>query len=109
MKHKKVIGILIVIVLLIIFPYMKAEWLTAQYGNEFDDLYKESHMLDSISYFKVMKYSEMEAEVYYVQGEHLGADLFTFIKDNNQWKLDSWETVWSKYGSADKFIWPYYR
>ena len=36
-------------------------------------------------------------------------DLFTFVLKDEHWTLDKWSTIWSKTGSADDFIWPYYR
>lgn len=112
MNYKNKFCVLIIIILiagLIIFPYAKVEYLTLKHGEEFSDGYKMSNMLDSIAYFKVMFYSEKNAKVYYVQKEHKGADLFIFIKDDNeQWALKSWETIWSERGSADGFYWPYY-
>lgn len=110
-RFKKRFSALIVFTVLLfaIIPYGKVEFLTWKYGGEFKNLYKQSSMMDNIAYLKVMHYSKTKAEIYYVQGEHLGANLYTFKKNCDKWELDSWRTVWSKHGSADSFIWPYYR
>lgn len=84
------------------------EVLTSQHGEEFTELYKLSNMIDEVDHLKVMKYSDTTAKVYYVTENTVG-DLFTFIKQNGEWELEKWETVWSKSGSADGFIWPYIR
>lgn len=109
-SKKRFSAIFVVIVFLfVLIPYVKVEILTWKYGQEFKNLYKQSAMMDQIAYLKVMYYSETRAQIYYVQGEHLGASLYNLKKNNDKWELDSWSTVWSKHGSADGFIWPYYR
>ena len=106
---RKIIRYLFAILLLfVILSYAKVEFLTWKYGDQFAELYKMSNMLDNIAYYKVMKYSDEYAEVYYVQGEHLGAELFRFYKENNEWILETWSTIWAKHGSAQDFIWPFY-
>jgi hypothetical protein len=66
-------------------------------------------MIDDIEYFKVMEYSKTSAHVYYVTKNRTSADLFTFSKKDGQWVIEKWTTIWSRSGSADGFIWPYYR
>lgn len=114
-NRKKKIKLLIIAVLVIciIGSYLKVEILTLFYGNQFEDLYNASGWVDSLTYFKVMKYSKYKADVYYADldstDDTTGATfLYHFQKDSGQWVLDSWECIWSEGGSADKFIWPYY-
>ena len=90
----------------IMFPYVKAEYLTIKHGQEFVGLEEQTNILSDSTYLKVIKYSEEQATVFYVSDT---GDLITFIKENNEWKLHSWKTIWSTSGSADSFYWPYYR
>lgn len=109
MKKYRIILTLIALVLVItFFPYLKAEFLTYRYGSEFAGLETQTNMLHS-SYYKVLNYSERKADVFYVSVSDTG-DLITFIKDENgDWIIETWKTIWSTSGSADGFIWPYYR
>ncbi|MBQ4052589.1 MAG: hypothetical protein IJD09_02965 [Clostridia bacterium] len=109
---KKIKGLLalflciIVIVVIIAAPYIKAEYLTAAYGNEFKGLEAQTHMLNNSRYHKVLEYSDDAAKVFYVSDT---GDLITFVKNADSWELSEWKTVWSKTGSASDFMWPYYR
>ncbi len=108
-KHKKsfiIILVCAIIMFILFFPYFKAEFLTLKYGNEFNDLQKQTNMLTDADYHKVISYSKDTAKVFYVSGS---GDLMIFKKDSNgNWKLSNWETVWSDSGSASGFMWPYY-
>ena len=111
MKKKKAMGIiLLILLLLLLFPYLKVEVLTGIYGNQFESLYNASGWLNQLSYFKVMKYNGDKADVYYADLDGIsGATfLYHFEKESGEWELKNWECIWSKSGSADKFIWPYY-
>ena len=99
---------------LIIFPLViwgvslfKCEMLTARYGDEFSEIYKENTMLGDIEYFKVLDYTDSSAKVYYVSHDYSGGDVLAFEKENGEWKYSEWETVWSEMGSTDGFLWPY--
>lgn len=105
MKKRKVV--FLVILLIVFFPYLKAEYLTARFGNQFYGLEQDTRMLDPAKYYKVISYSENYAKVYYVSD--YSRDLILFEKENGQWVRYEWRTVWSKTGSADEFFWPYYR
>lgn len=109
---KKFLIILSIIVgLFVLFwtgSYVKYEVLTVIYRQEFSELYKLTNMIDQVDYLKVMEYSDNHARVYYVTKNVYG-NLVTFIKEYDRWNLEHWETVWSKSGSADGFIWPYIR
>lgn len=106
---KRMITILIVFVLLLVifFPYLKAEILTFQHGSEFEGLEQQTHMLAEACYYKVLSYSENTATVFYVSDT---GDLLTFGRDNEgNWQYTDWVTIWSDAGgSADEFYWPYY-
>lgn len=107
MKRNKVIsiGVIICIFILWFFPYMKYELLTWKNGAEFSGLQKTTNMIGDVDYLKVLDYSVDSARVYYV-GE--SGNILTFIQNNERWELVSWKTIWSKSGSADNFIWPYF-
>ena len=99
----------IVLILLgvIFFPYLKVEYLTMKYGDEFVGLEEQTNMLKDSKYLKVFSYNDTYAIVFYVSDS---GDLISFCRDsNNNWKKDEWKTIWSRSGNADEFIWPYYK
>ena len=111
-KKTKVIRLISVAILLIlVFPYIKAEFLTMKYGNEFENQYLQTGMMDGIEYFKLLNYiDDVYAEVFYVAEEHSSGNCVTFYKRSyEEWEMIGWNTIWSKTGSADGFMWPYYR
>ena len=111
MKKLKIItsiALICLVLLMIFFPYLKAEYLTMRYGDEFIGLEQQTGMLNSPTYHKVVEYSDTQATVCYVESGTCG-NIITFQKKNNSWNLLTWKTVWSHYGSADEFYWPYYR
>lgn len=106
--QKRIIAILIVFVLLLVifFPYLKAEVLTFQHGSEFYGLEQQTKMLAEARYYKVLSYTEDTATVFYVSDT---GDLITFRRDSHgNWQYTDWVTIWSNTGSADGFYWPYY-
>lgn len=108
---KKVAIAVIVVVLTAVFvlfwPYIKVEYLTMKYGDEFVGLEEQTNMLHDSRYLKVFGYDENEAVIFYVSDS---GDMVTFVKDENgSWSVKTWKTIWSTTGSADEFIWPYYR
>lgn len=107
-KRFLIVGAICLLILLV-FPYARVEFLTWKHWAEFASLYKQSNMIDDIEYFKVMDYSKTSARVYYVTKNRTGADLFAYSKKDGQWVLEEWTTIWSRAGSADGFIWPNYR
>lgn len=61
---------------------------------------------------KVLKYTKDSAAVYSVlKNEFANAGtIYYFKRDNeNNWKFDYYDTIWSKTGNADKYVWPYVR
>lgn len=98
------------VILVLIVPYLKVEILTLQYGSEFSILYKSKGILNEIEYFKIMNYSKESADVYYITKGKKAGLLYKFNRDDEGvWQLENWDAVWSSSGSADSFIWPYYR
>ena len=45
------------LLILLVIPYAKVEFLIWRHGAEFESLYKMSNMIDGIEYLKVMDYS----------------------------------------------------
>lgn len=110
MKKKKII-IVVCILFVIFFPYLKVELLTLIHGEMFEcsAFPSEFPMVDDISYCKVMQYKEEKAQVLYVSKGSVTI-LVYYKKDNNDnWVVHDWKCVWSSTGSADGFIWPFYR
>lgn len=107
-KHIKILIILLSVLLFLFFsPYLKAEYLTLRFGDEFVGLEQKTGMLNHSRYCKVLSYGKEKAKVFYVSDT---GDLITFYKtDDGRWEIKNWETIWSESGSADSFMWPYYR
>ncbi len=110
MKNKLLIIIKVVLVfvlLILVFPYIKAEYLTSRYGKEFIGLEQQTQMLDLEKYHKVVSYSKNEATVFYVTNN--SGNIIVFKRnETEEWIIAYWNVVWSKTGSADNFSWPYY-
>lgn len=87
------------------------EFNTWKYGAEFKELPGEMNsMIDGVSTYKIISYSDNASRVYYVDRTKHSGNILRFIKKDGEWYLDKWEkTVWSKTGSTDSFIWPYFR
>ena len=100
--------VFVVLSLIVVFPYMKAELNTWLHGAEFRNLYKSTGMIEGIEYFRVLDYSATHSKVFYVSTDHVAGNLLIFSKTDSGWVLDHWETVWSRSGSASKLTWPYY-
>lgn len=87
---------------------VRCEILTVKHREEFADAYKQTNMIANVDAFKVLRCSGTEAEVYYIS-KHTAGHLLMFKRESDGWALHRWETVWSKSGSADGWIWPYLR
>lgn len=89
---------------------VKCEILTYQHGMEFSNLYQSNTMIGEQQYWKVLEYSDTYARVYFVASNRNSGNILTFVRQNGVWVYNSWEeTVWSRSGSADGFVWPYIR
>ena len=110
-KHKRatIIVICTILAFVLFFPYIKAEVLTLKYGDEFEGLQKQTNMLGELEYLKVLSYSSDTAEVLYITDSGDLRCLLTFAREpNDEWEVSEWKTIWSKSGSADEFMWPFY-
>ncbi len=84
------------------------EYLTARWGEQFQDGWREVSLLNQPDRWKVLSYTKSSACVYYA-GESAGETL-TFVRDGDgPWTCCRWRAVWSDSGSADGFVWPYIR
>lgn len=108
MKKKRFLMVLILFLLiLVIFPYIYVETQTIIYGDETQDLYKQTNMISDNNYQKVFMYNSKQCNILYADNSTI--NMCTFKKDNkNEWCLESWKTIKSQQGSADSFIYPYY-
>jgi hypothetical protein len=80
--------------------------LTNQYHDEFELAYQNNPMITDVKYFKVLNCDGNTAEVYYVSD--ICGDVLEFVNQNGNWVETSWRTIWSKYGSASDYVWPYW-
>ena len=104
-----IIFAVVILLLILFFPYVKAEYLTAKHGIEFENEYKQIGWIDSLEYFRVIDYESERATVFYVEKNHNTGWRIDFVRIENSWIKDVADCVWSKSGSADNFCWPYYR
>lgn len=106
-KSVIIIFISLIFLLFVFIPYIQAEILTIKYGNEFNDLQKQTNILTEAHYYKVLSYSDEQAKVFYVSDT---GDVIIFKKNaEGNWDYSEWKTIWSNSGSAGEFYWPYYR
>ncbi len=104
------IPLAIVLVFLVVWgaSLLKCEFLTNKYYDELEYAHLENTMLGKINSFKVLKCDGKTAEVYYLCEDNTVGNVLKLQKENNEWKEISWNTIWSKQGSADEMIWPYW-
>ena len=129
-KRVVIVGGIIFIMLITILsiPYIQVERLTQKYGTEFEKLYSQNGFYEDIEYLKILKYKNMNACVYYpneeikediqqdensvvvlyVEENHSSCAIYIFSQDDQEWKLEKWETIWSFSGNSDGLMWPYY-
>ena len=97
--------------LLALIPFVRYEYLTIRYGNEFTEEYKEAPYSGStLDYLKVITYSESYAEVYFVVDGSAKGCVYSFVKSKNEWKyVACLKVVWIAHGNYDltDFFWPY--
>ena len=106
MKHIPLIIILAVLAFWL-FSILWVEAQTAIHMDEFNYPDDIASMSGDVDYLKVLKYSDY-ALVYFVSGDHSVGNTAQFRYINNQWEFYKWnDTVWSKTGSAEGFVWPY--
>ena len=93
---------------------VRCEWLTAKYADPaMISACREAWPTDGYKKFKVLDYERDGYARIYAVDAFVGYE-FVLLADWNAdgepiWKVDCWEAVWAKQGSADGFIWPYFR
>ena len=108
---KKILKILIISVIICFTTYwslsiLKCEYLTFMHKNEFNHI-KE---INESSMVKIIEYNDNYARVYCINYNVHNGTICRLIKEDGLWVFDVWgRCIWSKYGSADGFIWPYGR
>jgi len=65
-------------------------------------------MIMEKGYAKVLRYSPEQARIYYVNEEQSAANILDFTNENGSWRHSRWDAVWSKTGSAESYVWPYF-
>ena len=100
---------IILMIFVVIAPYLFEECNTLIFGNEFKDEYEQTNMISSIEYYKVFYVINNKAKVYYVDENYEGGYYLWFEKEDSQWNMTHWDTVWSEYGSASGITYPFYR
>ena len=65
--------------------------------------------LGEMEFFKVLEYETCGvAKVYYISKGKTGGNVLTFVYEEDTWHEVSCNTIWSKTGSADDVIYPYW-
>ena len=134
MKNKKYIRktfkLGIILFLLYWFISLVHVWhLTYLYGEIFREVIANSdfHAFfgEDINRIRILEFSENFAIVYYTPTRHYidipispinfnqrrfnGGELLHFEKIRGEWQIIWWDTIWSSFGNADRFIWPLIR
>lgn len=110
MKKKYIILMLsVLVVFIVLIPYTKVEIQTILHSDEFENVKNEIPMLEDFSYYKVMKYSKKNAEILCVGKNHKASFLLQYEKAEGEWCMKEWRCIHSESGTADEFIWPFYR
>ena len=104
-KAFKIISITLIAIIFVswIIPFVRNEILTAKHLHELE--------FEGIEYYgtlKVIKHNEKKAELYAVTNSRKAAIIITFKKIDGKYEYDHWDAVWSKTGSADDMLWPYF-
>ena len=86
---------------------IKCEILTSNHKEDFREASAEIAEIMKFDDWKVLKYSQRYAEVYYYSDG--GGAVISYDQINGTWVERTWEATWSATGSADDIIWPYIR
>lgn len=125
-SRKKFIIILVIVAALILAPFLPTlvcEIMTAVHFDEFVSVIEDYDETVAFVYkYKVISYGTHYAKVYrYTTGDNeygicLG-EVKSFTKVDSEWRydkdyswsdIDSWDTMWSANGSADRVVWQYW-
>ena len=110
--------ILVLVLVLLFEPWVisliHCEFLTAKYADEsiFEAVNAHVQAYMEIDTIKILEYKPYSyCRVYGKSGTWGNEFILTydFEDDQSRWDVAWWDTIWSKVGSADGFIWPYIR
>jgi DNA-binding transcriptional regulator of glucitol operon len=85
---------------------IKCEILTSKYHDDFEYEYQQIGMISDVRDFKVLSCNGKKAEVYYISDND--GNVVEFEMKDGTWVQTSWDTIWSRTGSASEVIWPYW-
>ena len=120
LKYKKILLVVVVLlfVCILALPYVKAEYYTNKYGKEFEDIYGKEFealydltgMIEKVDLYRIFEYSETSAKMYYAEVGGECTYYLYFSRDNkdSDWTLNTYKVLWSKWGSAEDWPWPFY-
>ena len=106
---KRLVAVLFAaLVVFVAASYLRVEYYTIRYGEQFEELYTQTHMIDSVDYCKVLEYSPSRAKICYVKRK-VDINVIEFSNiGSKEWQMSDWKCVWSATGSADDLMWPLY-
>ena len=112
LKSKSIVVIVLATIIVCLFivwgaSIIKCEILTSNHKEDFQEASIEIAEIMKFDDWKVLKYSQGHAEVYYYSDG--GGAVISYDQINGVWVERTWEAVWSATGSADDIIWPYIR
>ncbi len=118
-RHIALSIISIIVLIILVFTIVWAcsmlhcEILTKQHSEEFAFYREQMSNLYNISGWKVLKYSDNYAEVYYYEennGRVVGGEVFAFCKAVDGTWVESGRYIasWWQDGNATAIIWPYH-
>ena len=118
-KTAKTICIVIIFLIVAFFVYwgisvLKCEYLTHKYAHEYVDIVLDGCEPERLDKIKVLNYDDGYVRIYYVLDYYgttePGYGFVAEIKNGERIRPDLMDDcVWSDYGSADDFVWPYGR
>ncbi len=106
MRKKLTLIFISVVVSVFLFPYIHVEFLTNLHGHETKLLYRQTGIISSNNYQKILQYSEDKARVLYATTDDISE--CKFVKKDDLWVLESWRCISSKNGSASGLTFPIY-
>lgn len=114
MKKTILIGLIFV---MLVEPWfvslLYCELLTAKhYDTDLYEACNANSMVGEIETLKILEYKPFSYCKVYGKSDEMGnVFMLTYAHDNDQsqWEVIYWDTIWSKNGNANGFVWPYIR
>ena len=105
---KKVKAICLALLLIISASYLFVEVNTLANKDEFSELYVQAPEIDEDNYCRVFYRNDYHAKVLYATDETTFMCYFYKESLYDGWSLNCCKVLWSKYGSASEFSYPFY-